>query len=297
MDPSQVAIQVLLLGVLPGAVGAIALTAAWWKRRDDAKPGPAWLLPLLLALAVIWAECVVQQRLPMLWPRVGQATDRVPHAAALLGIAGVALALVRAPLLVRLMTMLVVTPCAFWLIFGALHQAGSWTTAQLATRLGAMTLIALALSALLDRGAVRERALETTAALFLTAHAAAVVILQAAVAHHAQLAGGVTAILGSCLVVAALRRTFTPLGGVTTAIALLTLLVSIGLIFGPSGIAPAQLILLGITPVTACLAWLPPVARLNRWIRAAIVAAAGTLTSGTAIGLALAAAAANQYPY
>lgn len=299
MDPSQVAIQVLLLGVLPGAVGAMAMTAAWWRVRpgDDARHGPRWLLPLLLMLAVIWAECIVQQRLPRLWPGVGQATDRVPHAAVLLGIAGVALCIVRAPLHVRLVTMLIVTPCAFWLIFGALHQVGSWTFTQLATRLGVMSIITLGYAALFDRNHARAQSLEIGAALFLTAHGAAVVILQAAVAHHAQLAGGVTAILGSCLVVAVLRRSFTPQGGIITAIALLTLLVSIGHFFSHSGIGLVQLIVLGVTPATACLAWLPPVARLNRWKRAAIVAAAGTLTSGTSIGLALAAAAANEYPY
>lgn len=287
--------KVLLLGIVPGVAGAGALVAAWWLGRRSEK-GPVWLLPILLALAVAWADAVGPGKAPSLWPRM--ATDRVPHAAVLLALASVVLGVLRLPALARLGTWFVVTACATWMVFGALYFAGTWTWTKAGLHVGGMTLIATLYAALLDRPHKHERGLDLSIALFFAAHAAALVILQAAVARHAMIAGSVTAILGSSIVTACVLRKYSPVGGgVGMAVAILVMLVGVGHSYSPVGIPPAQLVLLAVTPLAVFIGVLPPIMRLGRWKRAGIVALVAAATSGPAIGLALASGSGSDYPY
>lgn len=294
MDPSQVLKQVLLVGVLPGAAATLALLAAWSIARKD---GARWVLPLLIAGGVTWAEAVVQQRMPDVWPR--QATDRVPHAAWILAVAAVALGFKGVPTWARLGGQALAMAVALWLVFGALVSVGTWSPMQAVAHLGVMTLIAVVYSALLDRRAMGDRSLELSLACMLLGHGAAVVVLEAAVAHHAQLAGGVTAVLGAALVTGIIVKRFTPVGGgVFIAVGLILLLLGVGRAFGRAdGVGWIHLALLGLTPACALAACIPPISRLSRWWRAGIVGLLGGGLSGAAIGLALAAGSANDYPY
>src|ERR1700752_4681060 len=60
---------VLIGGILPGAIATVLLLASWLPfRKSPDSAGPRWLLPLLLAFAMLPAELLVQGKLPFQAP-------------------------------------------------------------------------------------------------------------------------------------------------------------------------------------------------------------------------------------
>lgn len=290
---------ILIGGVLPGAIVTILLIAAWLLVR---RVRPHWAAPLLIALAILPAELLVHDHGIDLWPRSGP--DRVPHVALVLMLLALAEALtVRGARLGALLR--VIGACAaHWMLLGVLIKPGLWSVSEGALAIGALVIGAAAVATIVEgiasimparpgepegsSGWLRapRPGLDAVVVLFVAANAVPFVILNAGIAYHAQLAGGVVAALGACLATSIVVPRFTlTRGGITLSVLLLSGLLAVGRYYSMDGVPRVQILLCALAPLALLARLVPGVARLG-WIpRAGVLGGLALIPSATAIVL------------
>ena len=277
-------IRELLIGVvLPGAIVALVLGAAWLLlgRRPGKRALPRWSVPLAFALAYLPAAYAVNPRFQA-WP--ADSTKRLVHIALLLGLVGVGTSLwVSMPPKARAAAHTLAMGVAMWLPLEALGRRGD--TGTMLVWVAGATAVAMAFAFLIDRESERRGGWAPPALTALVVMAVSPVLLFGAVATVGQIVGGLVAMLVAAAMVGAVARRFTLHPGGSLVIAgLVTAMLLIGCHF-----ARAQWISAGLILAAPAALWLDRLALLARrpvWQRFLIEAALVAIPLGAAVAIA-----------
>lgn len=278
---------ILIGGVLPGAVCTLLLLLGWFRtRRSPERPGPGWLMPLLIPLSVIPAEILLQGTNTKLWPV--SVTDRMPHIALAVSLVAFVHAVLGRSRVAAWLLPLVAVALADWMFLSFRMRPGFWTP-------GASVLW---MTVFVAGGSLLTRLIEYTASrpagagpaipgiLFIVANALPVILVTTGNAYISQICGGVAACLGAALLVAMLIPRFTLARGAITAVApLLTVMGIAGFYLADGDMPPAAMLLLVAGPVLACVALLTLLRKLGPWKRFIIASVITGLFCGSGVGL------------
>lgn len=277
-------IRDLLIGaVLPGAIVALVLGAAWLLlgRKPEKRPLPRWSAPVAFALAYLPADFAVRSW-PQVWP--ADSTKRLVHMTLLLGAVGVATSLLRVGRFRGLIHGLALV-AAMWLPLEALGRGGE--TGTMLIWIGVSAGAALAFAVLLGRESERRGGWATPAHGAMIAMAASPVLLFGRMAVDGQVAGGVVAMLTAAAIVGAVCKRLTLHAGGSLVIAgLLVGMLSSGHHFASVRWEAAALVL--ASPAVLWIDRLPALARRKVWQRFLIEAALLAIPLGAAAAIAFA---------
>jgi len=277
-------IRELLIGVvLPGAIVAVVLGAAWLLlgRRPEKRPLPRWSAPLAFALAYLPADYAVRSW-PEVWP--ADSTKRLVHIALLLGLVGVGTSLWGSmPPKLRVVVHTLAMGVAMWLPLEALGRSGD--TGTMLVWVGGATAAAMAFAFLIGKESERRGGWAPPALAALIVMAVSPTLLFGSIATIGQIVGGLVATLSAAAMVGALAPRFTLHAGGSLVIAgLITGMLAIGYHFGSAQWVSAALIL--ASPVVLWVDRVPLVARRAWWQRLLIEAALLAIPLGIAVAIA-----------
>jgi hypothetical protein len=275
--------ELLIGAVLPGAIAALVLGAAWLLlgRKPQKRPLPRWSVPLAFALAYLPADYAVRSW-PEVWPP--DSTKRLVHLALLLGIVGVVTSLWRSmPTKARTTVHTLAMGVAMWMPLEALGRRGD--TGTMLVWVGGATAAAMGFAFLVGRESERRGGWAPPALAALIVLAASPVLLFGSIATIGQMVGGVVAMLTAAAMVGALSPRFTLHAGGSLVIAgLLTAMLAIGVHFGTAQWISAALIL--ASPLVLWVDRIPLLARRAVWQRFLIEAALVAIPLGVAAAIA-----------
>lgn len=275
--------ELLIGAVLPGAISALVLGAAWLLlgRKPEKRPLPRWSVPLAFALAYLPADYALRSW-PEPWPP--DSTKRLVHLALLLGIVSIGTSLWRSmPAKARATAHTLAMGVAMWMPLEALGRRGD--TGTMLVWIGGATAAAMGFSFLVGRESERRGGWAPPALAALIVLAASPVLLFGSIASIGQIVGGVVAMLTAAAMVGALSPRFTLHAGGSLVIAgLLTAMLAIGVHFGTAQWISAALIL--ASPLVLWVDRLPLLARRAVWQRFLIEAALVAIPLGVAAAIA-----------
>ncbi|MBC7771910.1 MAG: hypothetical protein H7210_05405 [Pyrinomonadaceae bacterium] len=278
----------LIGGVLPGAVCALLLLVGWYRTRTSGEHnGPRWLLPLLVVLAIIPAELLLQEGATQLWPR--NASDRMPHIALAVSLLGFVHAMLGKFGMTKWIVPLVAVGVADWM-FLSYRVPGFWTPSAAAMWMAAIVLVGYAVTRLLEHTASKPAGSGPVlpCVLFIAANAVPVILVTTGSAYLAQICGGVAACLGAALLVSMFIPRFSIAGGGITALAPFLCVVGMaGVYLSPDYEPRKEMLLVLAGPVAACAALLTVLRKMGKWKRLIIASVIAGMFCGAGVGLVL----------